>query len=68
MLLANLTGIYLLIDCHQLTSENLRLRTNILPAERQIAYLKSTRDGAERCHFNHVEAHEKKSALPSSFG
>ena len=33
---------YLLIDCHQLTPENLRLRTSILPGERQIAYAKST--------------------------
>ena len=30
------------IDCHQLTPENMRLRTNILPGERQIAYLKRT--------------------------
>ena len=29
---------YLVIDCHQLTPENMRLRTNILPDERQIAY------------------------------
>ena len=28
---------YLMIDCHQLTPENMRLRTNILPGERQIA-------------------------------
>ena len=33
---------YLLIDCHQLTPENMRLRTNILPGERQIAYVKRT--------------------------
>ena len=33
---------YLLIDCHQLTPENVRLRTNILPGERQIAYVKRT--------------------------
>ena len=33
---------YLVIDCHQLTPENVRLRTNILPGERQIAYLKRT--------------------------
>ncbi len=32
----------LLIDCHQLTPENLRLRTNILSGERQIVYVKST--------------------------
>ena len=31
---------YLLIDCHQLTPEDLRLRTNILPGKRQIAYAK----------------------------
>ena len=31
---------YLLIDCHQLNPKNLRLRTNILPGERQIAYVK----------------------------
>ena len=31
---------YLLIDCHQLMPENMRLRTNILPGERQIAYVK----------------------------
>ena len=31
---------YLLIDCHQLTPENMRLRTNILPGERQIVYVK----------------------------
>ena len=30
---------YLLIDCHPQTSENLRLRTNILPGERQIVYI-----------------------------
>ena len=33
---------YLLIDCHQLTPENIRLRTNILPGERHIAYVKRT--------------------------
>ena len=33
---------YLVIDCHQLTPENVRLRTNILPGERQIAYVKRT--------------------------
>ncbi len=27
---------YLVIDCHQLTPENMRLRTNVLPGERQI--------------------------------
>ena len=31
---------YLLIDCHQLTPEDIRLRTNILPGERQYAYVK----------------------------
>ena len=31
---------YLMIDCHQLTPENMWLRTNILPRDRQIAYLK----------------------------
>ena len=31
---------YLLIDRHQITPENMRLRTNILPGERQIAYVK----------------------------
>ena len=31
---------YLVIDCHQLTPENMRLRTSILPKERQIAYVK----------------------------
>ena len=33
---------YLVIDCHQLTPENMRLRTNILPGERQIVYVKRT--------------------------
>ena len=33
---------YLIIDCHQLTPENMRLRTNILPGERQIVYVKRT--------------------------
>ena len=33
---------YLVIDCHQLTPENMRLRTNILLGERQIAYVKRT--------------------------
>ena len=33
---------YLVIDCHQLTPENMRLRTNILPGERQITYVKRT--------------------------
>ena len=33
---------YLVIDCHQLIPENVRLRTNILPGERQIAYVKRT--------------------------
>jgi hypothetical protein len=33
---------YLMIDCHQLTPENMRLRTNILPGERQIVYVKRT--------------------------
>ena len=33
---------YLLIDCHQLTPETMRLRTNILPRERQVAYVKRT--------------------------
>ena len=31
---------YLLIDCHQLTPEDIRLRTNTLPGERQYAYVK----------------------------
>ena len=31
---------YLLIDCHQLTPENLHLRANILPGERQIVYVR----------------------------
>ena len=31
---------YLLIDCHQLTPENMRLRTNILPGEQRFAYVK----------------------------
>ena len=29
-------------NCHQLTPENVRLRTNILPGERQIAYVRHT--------------------------
>jgi hypothetical protein len=33
---------YLMIDCHQLSPENMRLRTNILPGERQIVYVKRT--------------------------
>ena len=33
---------YLMIDCHQLTPENMRLRTNILPGERQIVYARRT--------------------------
>ena len=33
---------YLVIDYHQLTPENIRLRTKILPGERQIAYIKCT--------------------------
>ena len=31
---------YLLIDCHQLTPESMRLRTNILPGEQQFVYVK----------------------------
>ena len=31
---------YLLIDCHPQTPENIRLRTNILPGERQIVYVR----------------------------
>jgi hypothetical protein len=31
---------YLLLDLHQLTPEDIRLRTNILPNERQIVYVK----------------------------
>ena len=33
---------YLMVDCHQLTPENMRLRTNILPGERQIVYVSRT--------------------------
>ena len=33
---------YLLIDCHQLTPESVRLRASIFPGERQIAYVKRT--------------------------
>jgi hypothetical protein len=33
---------YLVIDCHQLTPENMRLRTSILPKEKQIVYVKRT--------------------------
>ena len=33
---------YLLIDCHPLTPPEMRLRTNILPGEKQIVYLKRT--------------------------
>ena len=33
---------YLVIDCHQLTPENMHLRTSILPKERQIVYMKHT--------------------------
>ena len=31
---------YLLLDLHQLTPDNMRLRTNILPGEKQIVYFK----------------------------
>ena len=31
---------YLLLDLHQLTPDNMRLRTNILPGEKQIVYVK----------------------------
>ncbi len=31
---------YLLIDCHPQTPEDIRLRTNVLPGERQIVYIK----------------------------
>ena len=33
---------YLLLDMHPTTQENMRLRTNILPHERQIVYVKRT--------------------------
>ena len=33
---------YLLLDLQQLTPENMRLRTNILPGEKQIVYVKRT--------------------------
>ena len=33
---------YLLMDLHQLTPETIRLRTNILPNERQIAHVRRT--------------------------
>jgi hypothetical protein len=33
---------YLLLELHQLTPENMRLRTNILPNERQIVYVQRT--------------------------
>ena len=33
---------YILLDMHPATAENLRLRTNILPYERQIVYIKRT--------------------------
>ena len=33
---------YLLLDLHQLTPENMQLRTNILPGEKQIVYVKRT--------------------------
>ena len=33
---------YLLMDLHQLTPKNMRLRTNILPGEKQIVYVKRT--------------------------
>ena len=33
---------YLLLDLYQLTPENMRLRTNILPGEKQIVYVKRT--------------------------
>jgi hypothetical protein len=33
---------YILLDLHPTTAENLRLRTNILPNERQIVYIKRT--------------------------
>ncbi len=33
---------YLLLDMHPTTQENMRLRTNILPHERQIVYVKHT--------------------------
>ena len=31
---------YLVIDCHQMTPENMHLRTNILPGEKQIVFVK----------------------------
>ena len=31
---------YLLLDLHQRTPENMRLRTNILPGQKQIVYVK----------------------------
>lgn len=33
---------YLLIDLHQLSPENVRSRTKIVPGERQVAYVKRT--------------------------
>ena len=33
---------YLLLDLHQRTPENMRLRTNILPGQMQIVYVKCT--------------------------
>ena len=33
---------YLLLDLHQHTPENMRLRTNILPGQKQIVYVKRT--------------------------
>ena len=61
---------YLVIDSHQLTPENMRLRTNILPEER--GCLCETCLKAERVlktdHFQDVKAHERKSAVSSSHG
>ena len=55
---------YLVIDCHQLTPENMSSRTNILPGERQIVYVKRT----ETLICQDVEAHERKFSVFASFG
>ena len=56
---------YLLLDLHQLTPENMRLRTNILPGEKQIFYVKRTlNNGFSSRHFICNMSKQMKNNLP----
>ena len=62
---------YLLLDLHQLTPDNMQLRTNILPGKKQIVMLNivlKQQFQLKTSYLQHVQAHVKQSCLSTSSG